>query len=148
MPAVMRVTMFSPSRMYGFAESDDARVFFHLEAFVTGPSVDGDIPPPPVVGEEVMVDYVTDSGSSDKAPRARVVERREPQTRIQGVVETFNTDRGWGFAKGDDGESYYLHRSDVEDGRLPIEGQTIQFFGGFKKGRPRACYVQVGRVGG
>jgi cold shock CspA family protein len=135
--------------MYGFAEAGKERVFFHLEAFAAGnwPSID--LSPPPILGEEVLVDY--DLGgvrAEDKAPRARRVERLGSPIAVKGVVESFNPDNGWGFALGDDGTSYYLHRSEVEEGRLPLPGQAVQFYQGMKRGRPRACYVRVGRLGG
>jgi len=134
--------MYSPDRMYGFVESGRERVFFHLEAFMVGSWTPA---PPPIVGEEVRVDYAPNEGS-EKAPRARLVARIHEPVFVTGVVETFNPDKGWGFAKGEDGESYYLHRSEVEGGRLPLPGQQVRFFRGAKKGRPRACYVRVGRV--
>jgi len=49
---------------------------------------------------------------------------------------------------GSDEVSYYLHRSEVESGRLPVEGQQVYFYGGFKNNRPRACHVQIGSVRG
>jgi cold shock CspA family protein len=59
------------------------------------------------------------------------------------VVETFNEQKGWGFILADSGESFYLHRSEVEDGRLPIPGRRVAFYRGFREKRPRACYVRM-----
>jgi cold shock CspA family protein len=145
----MRVELYSPERMYGFVEAGDERVFFHLESFVAGSWPTVEHPPPPIIGEEVQVEYDPNPGdSADRAPRARRVTRVEPPIAITGVVETFNPNKGWGFARGADGESYYLHRSEVEDGRLPLPNQEVTFYRGRKRGRPRAVYVRVGRLAG
>ena len=141
--SLMRVELYSPDRMYGFAEFGQDRVFFHLEAF----HAEGG--PPPIIGEEVEVELGPDvETGADKAPRALRVRRVVVPVRIEGVVESFNPEKGWGFVKGVDGVSYYLHRSEVEDGRLPLPNQQATFFKGFKRDRPRACYVQVGRIDG
>ena len=140
--------MYSPDKMYGFAEGEEGRVFFHLEAFISGPWGGEDIAPPPIVGEVVEVDFTQDPENEGRAPRARLVERVAPPTQLKGMVETFNAEKGWGFIRSEDGSSYYLHRSEVEDRRLPVPGQQVSFVGGFKNGRPRACYVKVGRLDG
>lgn len=139
----MRVSMYQPTRLYGFAEGEDGKVFFHLECFHPGPSNDGVDPPPPIVGEHVIVEWDPASGNEMKAPRAYRVERLDIPIALNGVVETFNEHKGWGFAKGTDGLSYHLHRSEVLEGRLPIPGRKLAFWKGWRKGRPRACYVQI-----
>ena len=145
-PARMRVEMYSPGKLYGFCEAVGLRVFFHQEAFQAGrwPNLDNELGPPPILGEEVDVEYPSSEPDSSKAPRASSVVRVEAPIQVVGVVDTFHADNGWGFANGDDGESYYLHRSEVEDGRLPMVGQQVTFFRGHKNGRPRACFVRVG----
>jgi len=143
----MRVALYAPDRFYGFCEGEDKRVFFHLEAFITGRWPGLQESPPPILGEEVSVEYDPDAGSKNgKAPRAKRVERIHPPLQIKGIVESFYPDTGWGFARGEDGASYYLHRSEVLNGRLPLPGQEVWFFGGSKKGRPRSCHVRVGKV--
>ena len=138
--------MFSPEKMYGFASSGEAKVFFHQGVFVGG--VEGaEHAPPPSVGERVLVDYDGEH-TEGQAPKAKSALRLDPPVLVTGIVTTFNAQKGWGFAAGEDGKSFYLHRSEVEDGRLPIEGQQVSFYAGFKRGRPRACYVQVGGLGG
>jgi cold shock CspA family protein len=139
----MRVEMYSPGKLYGFCEAPDQRVFFHQEAFQAGRWPD-ELGPPPILGEEVDVEYPSSEPGSDRAPRASSVVRVTAPCKIVGVVETFHEENGWGFARGDDGESYYLHRSEVEDGRLPLAGMRVFFYRGFKNGRPRACFVRVG----
>jgi len=143
----MRVALYAPDRLYGFCEGDGKRVFFHLEAFVTGRWPGLQESPPPILGEEVEVEFDPAKESDNgRAPRAKRVVRVKPPIFIKGVVDSFSPDTGWGFAKGHDGISYYLHRSEVLNGRLPFPGQEVGFFSGFKKGRPRACHVHVGRV--
>lgn len=145
----MRVELYSPERMYGFAENGPERVFFHLGAFVAGEWPTVAEPPGPIIGEEVKVEYdPEDVDEPDKAPRATVVARVAAPVNLLGVVDTFNADRGWGWVRGDDGHDYYLHRSEVEGGRLPMPGQEVMFFRGRKNGRLRACYVRVGRFRG
>lgn len=143
----MRVALYSPDRMYGFAEGEGQRVFFHVESFVFGQWQGVDQPPPPIIGEEVMVEH-GEATHPDKAPRATKVERVNPPLFLRGVVESFNPDKGWGFAKGSDGDSYFLHRSEVLENKIPLPGQEVSFYRGFKKGRPRACYVRCGKLQG
>lgn len=144
----MRVALYAPDRLYGFCEGGEGeRVFFHLEAFITGRWPGLQESPPPILGEEVQVEYDPEKGSTNgKAPRAKRVLRISHPIYLKGTVDSFSSDTGWGFAKGQDGVSYYLHRSEVLNGRLPLPGQEVSFYGGFKKGRPRACHVRVGKV--
>ncbi len=141
----MRVALYSPDRMYGFAEGEGQRVFFHVESFVYGKWQSVEQPPPPIIGEEVLVEF-GEKTDPDKAPRATSVERTSPPLFLRGVVESFNVVKGWGFAKGTDGDSYFLHRSEVMEGKVPLPGQEVTFYRGYKKGRPRACYVKCGKV--
>jgi cold shock CspA family protein len=143
----MRVEMYAPEKLYGFAETEVDRVFFHLETFIGGTWPGIEASPPPLVGERVRVTF-TPNPDSDKPPRASLVERVEAPVQVDGVVDSFNTTRGWGFIKGSDGVSYYLHRSEVPGGKLPLPNQEASFFVGFKRGRPRACYVRLGKLHG
>jgi len=138
--------MYSPERMYGFCATGDAKVFFHREAFHAGSWENIPTAPPPIIGEEVEVECTATASDTERAPRAQVVRRLHKPVRIRGVVETFNPVKGWGFVQGDDGQSYYLHRSEVEGGRLPLPKQEVFFYSGHKNDRPRACYVEVGRL--
>jgi cold shock CspA family protein len=139
----MRVTMYNPTRLYGFAKAGQggAEVFFHLESFQPGVGQDA---PPPILGEEVLVECAPNAPRhDDKPPRAQRVTRTVEPTLLTGTVESFNDQKQWGFVMGSDNVSYHLHRSEVLAGRLPIEGARVSFYGGARKGRPRACYVKV-----
>lgn len=138
----MRVDLYVPTKLYGFCEDDEGfRVFFHMGAFRPGGDPMG-TPVPPVLGEPVDVEHQP-AEEEGKAPRATSVTRLTQPTLLEGVVESFNPTRGWGFVKAPDGTSCYLHRSEVQDGRLPAADQRVQFYMGLKEGRPRACYVRV-----
>ena len=75
--------------------------------------------------------------------RASSVRRVRSMPPITGVVDSFDAKTGWGFIRGDDRVSYFLHRSDVVHNRLLVRGQRVQFHAGHKNHRPRACYVEV-----
>jgi cold shock CspA family protein len=132
---VLSVAKYFPERMYGFLRSlDGSDVYFHLGDFEGGS-------PPPIIGERVEAHF--NAPESDKAPKAQTVKRLDDPRSVKGVVDTFNADKGWGFVKGDDGQDYYLHRSEVLDGMLPMPGRRVTFFAGYKNERPRACYVGI-----
>lgn len=142
-PLSMTIEKYNPSAMYGFASGGEHRVFFHLDVFDRGRWDGIDMPPPPIVGEEVLVEFSDKDAPEGKEPRARKVTRVIRPLRIKGIVDTFDVRKGWGFAIGEDGRSYFLHRSEVKDHLIPIKGTSCVFTAGFKKGRPRACYVQL-----
>lgn len=137
----MRVLKYLPKQLFGFAIDEEGKqVFFHIRAFKWGPFP---TKVPPVVGEEVEVEYDATVIPNGKAPRARFVRRINEPRAAHGVVEDFNEQRGYGFIKTDDGRSHYLHRTEMTDGRLPMPGMRCTFFEGFRKGRTRACYVTL-----
>lgn len=153
----LRVYKYIPERMYGFAGDGTGEVFFHLRVFQPGSVWDhptkcqscsdegcvwSDAPPLPIIGEEVEV-IVEDGDSNRGAPRAAKVSRTNTPMTGQGQVETFDANLGYGFIRGFDGESYYLHRSEVQEGRMPLAGQIVMFYVGSRKGRPRACHVKI-----
>lgn len=142
---LMRVVMYSAARLYGFAspEGSEEEVFFHLESFHHGEFTTTEPGPPPIVGEMVEVEYIPGSGRGGGAPRASRVVRAEPPEALVGTVESFDERKGWGFIKADNGQDFYLHRSEVEGGRLPLPGRRVSFFRGFRQGRPRACHVRL-----
>lgn len=157
-PIRMRVHKYIPDRLFGFCVTDEGeQVFFHLAAFHPGDAqvkrcrncpTTGcswvDTPPPPILGEEVMV--TVDSGGDaqeGRAPRAVKVERVTPPKAVEGVVDMFDGHRGFGFVLGEDGVSYHLHTSEILDRRIPRKGQTVMLFPGTRQGRPRACHVKV-----
>jgi len=135
----LTVAKYFPDRLYGFLrQADGSEAFFHLGDFDVGAVGD----PPPVIGEEVEA-QIEPNESGNRAPKALKVSRLRLPALIQGKVESFSEKKGWGFALSDEGESYYLHRSEVLAGKLPTVGQRVRFYGGFKNGRPRACYVTI-----
>jgi cold shock CspA family protein len=133
----MRVDLYSMVNGYGFCnpveDTSLERVYFRVEDFVRL-GVDG---PLPIAGELVEVAEVVSGG---KSPRAASVQRLALPERLQGTVKSFDSAKGWGFIqRGRD--TYFLHRSDLVQPFTPVIGSTVMFYGGTKKGRPRACYV-------
>jgi cold shock CspA family protein len=141
----MRVLKYLPKKLFGFVVDEDGQqVFFHIRAFKWG---DFATTPPPIIGEEVDVEFDESSTSNGKAPKAHTVWRLTEPRASFGVVEDFNEQRGYGFIKTEDGRSHYLHRSEMKDGRLPMPGMEVSFFEGFRQGRTRACYVSLDSEG-
>lgn len=155
----MRVIKYIPTKLYGFCRGDSGfEVFFHLAVFqpggevvavkcrnCTGPprcSV-GTEGPPPILGEPVEVQ--AQQGDGSRAPRATSVARVITPRMITGIVESFDSQRRYGFIRGSDEISYHLHESEVLDGRLPLAGRQVVFFPGIREGRPRACHIRVCR---
>lgn len=137
----MRVVKYVPREMYGFCENEDGnRVFFHLSRFVDFTS---DRLTPPIVGEsvEVFVPIDLDFSSQDQPPKADRVVRVEPAQRISGQILRFSPERGYGFVLGEDQVSYYLHRVEVLDSRIPGRNMKVTFVPGMSRGKPRACQV-------
>jgi len=127
--------MFSPDRGYGFVSGGAEEVFFYVDSFER--MVPGG--PPPLLGELVEVEGI--EPSTKGAPRASVVRRIEAPKSVGGVIRTFDVRGGWGFIVGPDGVEYFLHRSDIHDGKMPIKGGRVRFYPCTKKGKPRACHV-------
>lgn len=137
----MRILKYLPKQLFGFAVDEGGKqVFFHIRAFKWGEFLHK---VPPIIGEEVDVEFDATVTPNGKAPRARLVQRVDAPKAAYGVVEDFNEQRGYGFIKTDDGRSHYLHRTEMTDGRLPMPGMRCTFFEGFRQGRTRACYVTL-----
>lgn len=157
----MRVQKYIPERLYGFTIGEDGQeVFFHLGSFDPGTPLERPLqchsckvgeciwtrmPPPPVLGELVLVEVDLGAGDENKAPRASRVTRVDSPLVVQGEVDTFDALRGYGFVNGTDGVVYHLHKSEVLEGSLPLVGQPVVFYAGLRQGRPRACHVKVCR---
>ena len=155
----MRVHKYIPERLYGFVQDEAGRqVFFHLGSFMSGqaPGMEmacascttsgctwAEMPAPPILGEEVDVDVDFEDSLDERAPRAVRVLRVNTPTPLRGVVEIFDPLRGFGFIRTPSGESYHLHKSEVIEGRLPVVGRRVSFYGGLRQGKPRACHVKV-----
>ena len=129
----MTVDKYIPSGLYGFVTDGRRRLFFHLKDFDPG-TYTGESPVPPVSGEEVEVEVRGDDKSASK------VQRLEEPSEMNGAVDWFDTVKGYGFILGLDGSTYYLHRSEVLDGRLPLPGRRVRFYTSSKR---RACFVKV-----
>jgi len=157
----MRIHKYLPDRIYGFAIGDDGRqVFFHLGSFDPGPLPEiggscnecpakgcawSQTPAPPIIGEEVDVLVDMPDGPTDKAPRAERVTRIHDAAPLFGVVDNFDHMKGFGFIRLNDEEEaeYHLHKSEMLEGKVPLVGQRVSFYGGTRQDRPRAVHVQV-----
>lgn len=138
----MRIHKYIPNKLYGFAiDSEDLQVFFHLGQFKPG-EFETDPPPPPILGEPVLVTYYVNE-NNDKAPKASSVVRTHKPKKIEGVVESYDTSRGYGFIMGEDGVSYHLHNSEILNNKYPLSGDKVLFFTGLRLGKPRACHIEV-----
>lgn len=127
------VRRYLPEKRYGFIESGEAEVFFHLSVFSGSTTV------PPLTGE--AVEYELGDGT-----RASSVVRRDEPVHLEGTVSSYDPVKGYGFISTASG-SYYLHKSEVTGGGVPAVGSAVHFYaitgdsGSGKK--PRACYVTV-----
>lgn len=156
----MRVVKYIPERLIGFVHDSEVGtdVYFHLGDFdPKGPWYDlGHAcprshlivfnweAPPPILGEMVEVAFRGGSNTDkSKAPRAQRVVRMTPPTGLKGVVESFDPRKGYGFVRGSDGVTYYLHRSEIIDQHLPHEGSSVMFFAGSRLGKPRAVHIHT-----
>jgi cold shock CspA family protein len=129
--------MYSPDRGYGFVTDEENTVFFAAASFERlRPGG-----PPPVLGESVEVLEIEPSERTH--PRARRVVRKSKPTIIGGVVKRFDAKGGWGFVIGDDGEEYFLHRSDIASTAKPVVGGRAVFYPCKRQGKSRACHVTL-----
>ncbi len=137
------VAKYIPGGLYGFVVSEGAgdpqRVFFHLTVF------DPQGGPPPIVGEAVSVE-VSELSSTDR-PKARLVTRVECAVLMVGNVTRFDHNVGYGFVADDSGAVYYLHRSEMPNGEMPLVGMRVGFYAVrislLGANKPRACHVSI-----
>lgn len=134
----MRVTMYTPDRGYGFVKDEEDNTVFFSAASFERLTPGG---PPPVVGEQVEVLEVQDTGKD--YPKALRVIRKAAPAILSGIVKRFDSKGGWGFVIGDDGIEYFLHRSDIASSVIPIAGGRAVFYPCRRKGKPRACHVTL-----
>lgn len=143
--------------MFGFLIEDGKQAFFHLRVFRPGPNHTETIicpnctrlpcewlqsAPPPIVGEFVDA-YLEIDPTKPENVRASRVDRVIIPVPMTGIVETFDVPRGYGFIRGGDGLTYYLHRSEVVEGRIPISGQRVMFHTSERRDKARACHVKI-----
>ena len=139
---LMVVEKYVPDGLYGFLaetgvsgeRSAHGEVFFHVSTFDPGPYV-GDAPVPPIVGETVEVTI----------EEGKVVqcERLHTPVHVHGKVDWFSEQKGYGFIVSGETQ-YFLHRTEVLEGRLPLKGRRVSFYVTNQKKKPlRACYVTV-----
>jgi cold shock CspA family protein len=128
-----KVSKYIPNRRFGFIEdAQGSSVFFHISTF---DSKGFEIPP--IAGEEI--ELLLDD--SDLSRAASVLRVNDPQ-KIRGVIDTINQSKGYGFIKGEDDQTYYLHKSELlpEIGALQTTDR-VEFYVGSSRGRPKACYI-------
>lgn len=131
----MFVEMFSISNGYGFCYSKEyGRVFFRVEDFHKLQVNE----PQPILGEKVLVSQIKEVG---KNPKSFHVQRKNPPLLETGKVQSFDSQKGWGFADGYTGK-YFIHKSDFIDPFIPIIGGYVSYYIGSKNGKKRACYIQ------
>lgn len=46
---------------------------------------------------------------------------------MEGTVKWFNTRKGFGFIKGDDGEDYFVHHTSLEQGTFLRDNDIVSF---------------------
>ena len=154
----MRVDKYIPGRMFGFLIAETGpQVFFHLRAFHPGaaPATPFTCPncktrpcdwlgtaPPPIIGETVDATLESDPVRPESLRAATVTRIVVPEP-VLGTVETFDGPRGFGFIRGSDQRSYYLHRSEVVEGRIPIVGQQVMFYTAARVDKARACHIRI-----
>ena len=155
---LMRVARFIPSKQYGFLRplsGEGSEVFFHVSQFDPGhvETVGRFMCRTctgckwlnhrylPVVGERVLV-VVDEEDDSPGAKKALAVERVDSPFRLQGIVESFDSVRGYGWVIGNDGVRYHLHASELYDPDVELaDGSNVRFVSGTRENRPRALYV-------
>jgi tetratricopeptide (TPR) repeat protein len=69
------------------------------------------------------------------------------RTRVQGVIDRFFADKGYGFVRYGEGQKIFFHVTQCQDGATGISpGATVSFVPGHnpKKGKPQAEGVRLG----
>ena len=137
----MSVRKYLPDKLYGFTSCVQGDAFFHLSTF-THPN-NFDVPPPPIVGEFVEV-VLKEPLTLEGTPKAQKVIRLSKFNRLNGSVLFFNVEGGYGKIKSENCE-FFLHRSEVQEGKLPMRGDLVSFFAvtTVEEKRPRACHVKI-----
>jgi len=129
------IQMYTPKGLYGFLSNPDGEdIYFHLSVFDPGP-YHGTAPIPPIVGESVEI--VMEGGKLLQCNRIVT-----PSVKT-GVVDWFDPNKGYGFISFE-GQQVFLHRSEVLEGRLPLQGRRVSFYMSDCAEEPkRACHISV-----
>jgi cold shock CspA family protein len=132
----VKVDFYSTKSGYGFLQDEGTRLYFRGEDFMRlDPSE-----PMPIKGEKVSVGEVEPRQKGSET--AKQVRRVEVPRLKSGTVESFDTEKGWGFIRAENcGDKVFLHRSEIEGEWVPIKGCSVKFYEGFSGNRARACYV-------
>lgn len=85
------------------------------------------------------------SAQKGKVPRALRVSRLDPVSVLLGQVSEFSSVKGHGHVVTREGQTYWLHRSEVQDGILPVPGMTMVFLAGTRQNKSRACHARTCR---
>lgn len=147
---VPHIAKYIPDRLFGFVSVDGDDLYFHLGKFdpkgpwpglshtcsVCDKFVFNWESPPPILGEPVEVTVTCGDPPSTK----RIIRTVQPVL-VHGLVEFVDHQHGYGFAKGQDGSMYHVHRSEMLYGGIPRVGSTVTFFAGKRMGQPRACHA-------
>ena len=132
-----KIVKYIPHKMYGFLSDGEVVSFFHLSQFKSAP-------PEPIVGE--CVDYFLQKPKAGKSYCTEVVRLVKP-LRLNGIVIHFDSTKGYGRIEAEDGSHYFLHRSEMTDGRHPSKGSEVLFYRGVLKGENRAVYIYLKEQG-
>lgn len=127
-----KVAKYIPQSLYGFLDGNGQSLFFHLSSFKPYHAETV----PPIAGETVDV-TLTPEG------KVKEIHRTGLPLPLEGVVVTFDQKMGFGFLRSEDNLLFFLHRSEIVDGRLPRPQQRVRFYSGSRDGKLRACYVEI-----
>jgi len=159
----MIVYKYLPDKMYGFVQDTERRTaFFHVGSFYPGSWVKHPycescnqlncdwplIPPPPIAGEEVIVELEFDLEKYSEdiiPPRSSKITRIHTPKPLRGIIKSFDNQRGYGFIIDSFNSDHYVHKSDIIDHRIPVIGQQVMFFPGTRDTKTRACHVRLCR---
>lgn len=61
---------------------------------------------------------------------------------MKGDVKFFNTMKGFGFIKAEDGKEYFVHESGLEEGDSIEEGDSVSFDIEESQKGPKAVHVK------
>eukprot|EP00929_Paragymnodinium_shiwhaense_P090373 TRINITY_DN5054_c0_g1_i10.p1 TRINITY_DN5054_c0_g1~~TRINITY_DN5054_c0_g1_i10.p1 ORF type:complete len:402 (+),score=95.05 TRINITY_DN5054_c0_g1_i10:72-1208(+) len=131
------VKSFNQQKGWGFLQTNSGEdIFVAGRAVQTGPLNVGDL----------VVFKKTQGPKGFQAEDVQAVQQHELQAAYQGVVKTFNAEKGWGFIGDTNGPKFgdvFLHRNDL--GAMTVNvGDTLEFSVKMNNsGRPQAENIRV-----